>query len=394
MKILWFPRLQFDINKLHLTARREMCRALEERWKCDVRIAIAGTPCNEVFKDKDYISVFIIRKKFFRILTFWVFGFSKFIYNCLKFKPDIIILDIFTLWFSVPLLILPKRKMLVIVDNRTPFYNRIPNKRTWEDIAIQLYTELSYKYCRRFLDGMTVITDYYKQHVCNDFGFSPSLVGVWGSGVNADIFSPEKVKVNRKPDFLREKFVLMYHGEIGYNRGLFEAIEAIKLINKEGIVLVLIGDGAAKNEILQKIENLKLEKRVYFVPAIPYSEVPVYISYCNCAITPFPDMEFCNNNIAIKLFEYLAMGKVVICTDIWTFRNVAGNKKCLCYIKQNTPEAIAKAINYCYENKEHLGEWGREGIGIVKESYTWHKQSENLLHFIDRLKEKRGIARQ
>jgi glycosyltransferase involved in cell wall biosynthesis len=385
MKILWFPRLQFDIDKLHITTWREICRELEQRWKCDVRIAIAGRRCDNVF-NKDYIPIFIIRKKFLRLLTFWVIGYAKFIYHCLIFKPDVVILDIFTIWFSIPFSILPKKKMLIIVDNRTPFYNIRPYKPTWNDKIIEFYTKLSYKYCKYFLDGMTVITDYYKGYVCKNFEFNPFFIGVWGSGADIDMFSPEKVNVSWRPDFLREKFVLMQHGEIGYNRGALETVEAIKFVNNEEIVLVFIGEGGAKNEILRKIKTLDLEKRVYFLSAIPYSEVPTYISYCNCAIMAYPNIEYWNNNNPIKLFEYLAMGKVVICTDMWTFRNVGGDSRCICYIKQNDARTIAKAINYCYENREYLDEWGREGIKIVKENFTWHKQAGNLLSFIEQLK--------
>jgi glycosyltransferase involved in cell wall biosynthesis len=182
----------------------------------------------------------------------------------------------------------------------------------------------------------------------------------------------------------------MQHGGIGYNRGILETVDAMKLVNNEKIVLVLIGDGDAEGEISHKIKTFNLEKKVYSLPSVPYSDVPNHISYCDCAIMAYPNIEYWNNNNPIKLFEYLAMGKVVICTDMWTFRNVAGDTKCAHYIKQNDPETIARAINYCYENKEHLEEWGREGIKIVKENFTWYKQAENLLSFIEQLRIKRG----
>lgn len=388
MKILWFPRLQVDIDNLSITTWREMCRELEETWKCDVRIAIAGNPCASIF-DRNYIPIFVIRKKFLRIITFWIFGYIKFIYHCLTFKPDVVILDIFTIWFSIPFSLLPKKRTLFIVDNRTPFYDMTPGKRTWEDKIAQFYTALSYKYCKGFLDGMTVITDHYKEYVCGCFGFEPSSIGVWSSGVNIGMFSPDKVKPGPIPGFLKDKFVLMYHGGIGYNRGLLETVDAIKLVDKEEIVLFFVGDGQASNEISRKIKSLDLGKKMYILPAIPYSEIPVYISYCDCAIMAYPDIEYWNNNNPLKLLEYLAMGKPVICTDILTFRSVAGNNKCLYYIKQNDKEKIAEAINYCYKNKEHLRVWGGQGVEIVKKGYTWHKQSEKLLHFIGNLREKR-----
>ena len=382
MKILWFPRLQFDIDKLHITTWREMCRELEESWQCEVRIAIAGPRSDDVF-NKGYIPVFIIRKKFLRVLTFWIFGFAKFIYHYLIFKPDVVILDVFTVWFSMPFAILPGRKTLIIVDNRAPFYNIQPHKPTLNDRIMEFYTKVSYGYCKRFLDGMTVITDYYKQYVCDRFGFKPSFIGVWGSGADIAMFSPDKASGRRRPDFLRDKFVLMQHGEIGYNRGALETVEAVARVNNKDIALIFIGDGRAKNEILEKVKVLGLEKRVYFLNAVPYPEVPLYISYCDCAIMAYPDIEYWNNNNPIKLLEYLAMGKPVICSDIWTFRNVAGNSKCLYYIRKNDPETIAEAINHCYENRGSLKEWGRQGIEIVKQGFTWHKQSGNLLSFIE-----------
>jgi glycosyltransferase involved in cell wall biosynthesis len=389
MKILWFPRLQFDIDKLHITTWREMRRELKQGWKCDVRIAIAGKSRDNVF-DKDHISVFIIRKKFLRVLTFWIFGYAKFVYHYLTFKPNVVILDIFTIWFSMPFVLLPNRKTLIIADNRTPYYNIIPHKLELSDRIMEFYTKLSYKYCKRFLDGMTVITDYYKEYLCGSFKFDPSCIGVWSSGANTDMFSSDKANTNRLPDFLKDKFIVMQHGEIGHNRGALETLNAIKLVNNEKVVLVFMGDGFAKQEILRKIKTLGLEKRAYFLPAVPYSDVPGYVGYCNCAIMAYPDIEYWNSNSPIKLFEYFAMGKVVICTDIRTFRNVGGDAKCIRYIKQNNPEEIARAINYCYENKGYLEEWGREGIKIVKESFTWHKQAGNLLRFVEQLRMRRG----
>jgi glycosyltransferase involved in cell wall biosynthesis len=366
-----------------------MRKELEQGWNCDVRIAIAGKPTDKVF-DKGHIPIFIIRKKFLRVLTFWIFGYAKFIYHFLAFKPDAVILDIFTIWFSMPFVLLPKRKTLIIIDNRSPYYNIISHKPTLSDKIMKFYTKLAYKYCKCFLDGMTVITDYYKEDLCKHFKFDPSCIGVWGSGANTGMFSPDRANVNRLPSFLKDKFIVMQHGEIGYNRGALETLSAIKLVNNEKVALVFMGDGGAKQEILREIKAFDLEKRAYFLPAVPYSEVPGYVGYCDCAIMAYPNIEYWNSNNPIKLFEYFAMGKVVICTDIGTFRSVGGDAKCICYIKQNDPETIAGAIKYCYENRGYLEEWGREGVKIVKESFTWHKQAGSLLKFIEQLRMKRG----
>ncbi|MGQ3686303.1 MAG: glycosyltransferase [Candidatus Loosdrechtia sp.] len=389
MKILWFPRLQFDIDKLHITTWREMCSKIENLGH-DVVIAIAGKQNNEEIYKGKYIPIPIIRIKFLRITSFLITGFFKFIITYCKFIPTVVILDLNTIWFSLPLIFVPKKKRsLIIVDNRTPFYNLTPQESTLRDKFFEFYTKLSYLYCKFFLSGMTMITSYYKQNVCKDFNFGLSTVGVWGSGVDIERFSPQKYKNKDKPLFLKNKFVIMQHGEISYNRGLFETVQAMSMVNKDDVCLVLIGTAIggskAKDDILLLINKLNLEKNVFVLPPVPHTEIPQYISYCDCAIMAYPNIEYWNNNNPIKLLEYLAMGKIVICTDMWTFREVMGGKKCAYYLKENRPEAISNAINDCYQNRELLEEWGKEGLEIITERYTWHKQAKNLLDFIEQL---------
>ena len=386
MKILWFPRLQFDVDKLHITTWREMCNALERKG-IGVKIAVAGT--NNGSFNRPYIKISIIKLKYLRILSFWIYGYLKFVKNYLIYKPDVVILDIYSIWFSFPFKLLPIRNSLFIVDNRTPLYNETSHKSTLRDNFTKKYTELCYLYCKSFLDGITVITDHYKHQICKNYRFAFSTVGVWSSDVDLDEFSVHEYKNSDIPLILKGKFVLMQHGEISYNRGLFETIKAMSMVNRRDVFLFLIGDtvgsSKAKDELVRMIQKLNLEENVHIYPPVAHSEIPKYISYSNCAIMSYPNIEYWNNNNPIKLLEYLAMGKVVICTDMWTFRNVCGGRRCAYYVKDNNPKTIAKAINYCLDNKMLLGNWGLEGVEIVKANLTWNVQAQNLLDFIRQL---------
>lgn len=392
MKILWFPKLDFDIDKLHITTWREMFKRLKDSGH-HVDIAIAGRKDNDEIFGEKYISVPMIRVKYFRTLSFWVAGFLKFIIAYVKIVPNVVVLDLYTIWFSLPLLFIPhKNRSLLILDNRTPFYNRTSHESTMRDSFFKFYTVLSYLYCKFSFDGMTVITNYYKQNISKDFNFDSSAIGVWGSGVDIEKFSPQKYVNEDIPFFLKNKFVLIQHGEISYNRGLFETVEAIRMIDREDVCLVLIGTAVggskARDDILLLVQKLNLEKKVFVLPPVPHSQIPKYISYSNCAIMAYPNIEYWNSNNPIKLLEYLAMGKVILCTDMWTFKEVMGNNNCAYYLKNNKPECIAEAINNCYQNRELLESWGKQGIEIVKRGYTWGNQARNLMSFIDQLKQK------
>jgi len=390
MRILWFPRLQFDIDKLHITTWREMYNELQNVG-ISVKIAVGGKDTDRIL-NIPYIRIPIFRIKFLRILTFWISGYLKFLINFYLFKPDVVILDVYSVWFSFPFRLISKGRCLFILDNRTPQHD-FPYQSAIRSYIMEFYTKMAFLYCRYFLDGITVINRFYKEQVCADYKFKDIDIGIWGSGVNTALFSPEKYILLEKPQFLKDKFILMLHGTFTFNRGLFELIDAMRLLKNNDIVLVLIGDGVAKDAITQKIEGSNLQKRVYVLSALSYERMPEYISFCDCAIMAYPNNEYWNHNSPIKLIEYFAMGKVVICTDIQSFKDIAGDRKCAYYIADNSQELILKAIGHCYENRMLLKDWGKQGLEVVKNRYTWARQADNLLKYIKQLQDRANIGK-
>lgn len=391
MRILWFPRLQMDIDKLHITTWREMCSELRSQGHT-VQIAIAGKPIPGIF-DAPYIHIPTIRVKFLRLTTFWAFGFMKFLNAYLRFRPDVVILDIFSIGFGlIAFASGHRRRSTIVLDNRTPFYNDTSEKLTLQDVFFRVYTRLAYRYCMLLGGALTTITEYYKKTLCREFGIPAVRIGVWGSGADIAKFNPHNYDhcENRFP--WKEKFVVMMHGTITYNRGIFETIRAMSLIKEEDIAFVIIGsavnDKRLDREIDGLIDKLMVSDRVHRVGSVAYNEVPRYLNSADCAIMAYPNIEYWNNNNPIKLLEYLSMGKVIICTDMWTFRDVCGTNRCAVYIKDNEPKTIADAISWCYKNRDNLKEWGKEGINIIKERFTWKRQAESLAKFIRDIKER------
>ncbi|MFA5100207.1 MAG: glycosyltransferase [Candidatus Omnitrophota bacterium] len=391
MKILWFPKLQFDIDRLHITTWREMSREMNGLGHT-LRLAVAGRNTNGDFGSV-YIPIFIIPKKFFRIISFWICGFFQFIVHCFKMLPDAVIFDVFTVWFSLPLIFLPKPvRPILIIDNRTPVYLEEYHTR-FNTFLMQSYTKFSFAYCKAFFDGITVITEHYRDYVCKTYGYQAARVGVWTSGVNTERFSPERFVSEPRPDFLKGKFVLMQHGEISHVRGIFKTLRALNMIDKPDICLMLVGDvmrgKAAREHIFKELADTDTGKHLHLLPPVSNSEIPRFISYCDCAIMAYPNIKYWNNNNPIKLVEYLSMAKPIICTDMWTFRKVMQDSPCAVYVKDNDPKRLMEAILFCYKNKELVRRYGAEGRKIALASYSWKRQAMNLVDFIGILKKKR-----
>ena len=389
MKILWFPRLQFDIDKFHIRTWKEMCDEIEAQGHM-IEIAIGGKRDLSIF-ERDCINVPIIKLKGLRLLSYWVNGFILFNKKYFEYRPDAVILHLLTIWFSLPLLLIPRNKRgRIIVDIRTPLYN-LGNKQTrFRDNIFKIYSRICFWYCKKFLSGVTVITSYFKDKICKEYQLDPDKVGVWSSGVNLSEFSSRKYILSPRPKELKDKFFIMQHGEISYNRGILETVKSLSLIKNDDICLLLVGDSINKNkareDAVKLAQELDIEKQILIIPPVTHKEVPKYISYCDCAIMAYPLIDYWNYNNPIKLLEYLAMKKVVICPETWTFKNVIGIKKCGCFIKNNSPQAIAAGIQYCYKNRDLLYGWGSIGLKIVKEKYTWKQQALKLINFIENLR--------
>jgi glycosyltransferase involved in cell wall biosynthesis len=225
---------------------------------------------------------------------------------------------------------------------------------------------------------MTIITESMKKEVCEWFSINPTRVGVWTSGASLELFDPKKNLVSgaeiRRKLCLDGKFVVFYHGNFGVMRGLVDCVKSIeKLQAFPDIVLFLLGSGKALPDIRKVIKDAHLEDQVIIHNPVSYSDVPKYISMCDVAVIPLPELPDWKNQCPLKLLEYLSMGKCVLLTDIPAHRKVVGDCDCGIYLNSSDKNGIAEGIKYAYDNRKMLQELGISGREIVKKRYSWDK---------------------
>jgi glycosyltransferase involved in cell wall biosynthesis len=252
---------------------------------------------------------------------------------------------------------------------------------------------LAIRLSRFFYDGITTVSNPYRDDVSARFSIRSAEIGVWTSGVAAELFDPVTVDMARV-NSLRytlapgDMLVIMYHGVLSPYRGLQNVVEAISLLNAERdrqAMFLLLGDGPGQAEIAKLARERGVEDFIKMITAVPHEDVPCYLSICDAGILPYPDIEWLNMNTPLKLLEYMAMEKPVILTDIRAHRAVTDNAKCAIYIEDNSPANIANAIRRLAKQKPLLPTMGKEGRRIVLDKFTWEKQAENLLTYAGRL---------
>ncbi len=234
--------------------------------------------------------------------------------------------------------------------------------------------------------SITVITPLLKKQVVENFGFKDENVDIWTSGVNLEIYDKDSLRPINDGIF-ESRFTVMYHGTLSMSRGLLESVEAIKLVKDDipDVLLLILGSGRAREKIKSLIDKHELADKVMLKNSVKYNHVPKYISKCDVGILAYPRINYWQTSSPIKLFEYFAMRKPVIVTELVAFRDVIGKENCGIFIESNKPAQIAQAIRKAYQMRPKLPEMGSRGRSIVELNYTWRAQAQRYASFLRKL---------
>ena len=106
--------------------------------------------------------------------------------------------------------------------------------------------------------------------------------------------------------------------------------------------LLLVGGGAGEMKAVASYKkmaaNLGIEKEVVFCGGHPAEAMPIFMDLADLLVSS----RSTGNNIPLKIYTYLASGKLLVATDIPSHSQVLNSGNCLLAAPQ--PQALAKAL--------------------------------------------------
>ncbi len=191
------------------------------------------------------------------------------------------------------------------------YAKHIPNKILWMDIVdkidfMSLYNEYSKLLWNEAIDSALILT-YSAENLKKYLNNREDAI-LLENAVNIDDF---KISTKIIPDDIKhiisnDKKIIGYYGAI---EEWFD-FDIIKKIEKKYNVVII---GKINPEL--NIEKYNL-KNTYFLGPKQYEELKNYAQYFNIAMIPFKISEMTNCVSPVKFFEYMALNKPVISTDI------------------------------------------------------------------------------
>jgi glycosyltransferase involved in cell wall biosynthesis len=116
---------------------------------------------------------------------------------------------------------------------------------------------------------------------------------------------------------------LLWNNRQSYSYG-YELIEALKLVKRDDITVLIVGDGSAK-ERLQSLVPEALRSRVIFTGRLPQMEVVEAMNVMNIGFVTQTLDELGSFRLTTKLPEYLACGVPVAMSPIPGFYDYAAS---------------------------------------------------------------------
>lgn len=197
-----------------------------------------------------------------------------------------------------------------------------------------------------------------------------------------DILVPKK---EDHLDFSNEYKIIIYQGGLFLNRGIEELIEAIKLLDKK-IILVILGEGLLYDKLIAKIKKLDLNSRVILKGYVPPSEILKLTSQADLGIVPVKKITL-SYYFALpnKFFEYITAGLPIAASNFPEMEKIIKQYKIGEVFDPENPKDIARAIEKIFSDKNYYRAL-KNNIRRAQNDLNWTKEKKKIIKIYKNIK--------
>lgn len=175
-----------------------------------------------------------------------------------------------------------------------------------------------------------------------------------------------------------DRYIYIMQGSgINVERGAEEAVLAMQYIN-DGLLLI-VGGGDVIDKLKKMIAQLRLEKKVFIIPKMIFSELQKHTAACDIGLTLDKDLSI-NYRFSLpnKLFDYIHAGIPVLASDLPEVRKIIEQYHIGMITLSHDPKIIAALLQKMTGNATQMDEWKRNA-GIAAEALNWQKEKQVLI---------------
>jgi glycosyltransferase involved in cell wall biosynthesis len=216
--------------------------------------------------------------------------------------------------------------------------------------------------------------------------------------VNPNGVDPERYSPDVDGSFTRAQYVLDGKTVIGFigTFGKWHGAEILaetfgKLLHKYPgyhgrVKLLMIGDGITMPLVKENINKFAMRESCVLTGLIPQEDGPKYLAACDILVAshkPNPDgTPFFGS--PTKLFEYMAMGKGIVASNLNQIGEVLKHDHTAWLVKPGDVESLMEGLRILIDDRVRRERLGQAARSEVVAKYTWKEHTRKI---IEKLKE-------
>jgi glycosyltransferase involved in cell wall biosynthesis len=244
----------------------------------------------------------------------------------------------------------------------------------------------------RAADIVVVVSQAMKEELLTR-GIDVKKILVNPNGVDPDRYSPnvDGSGVRRQYHF-NGKIVIGFIGTFGKWHGAEILAEAFGMLlhrypeYQRLVTLFMIGDGMTMPLVKENIKKFNMNENCILTGLIPQEEGPKYLAACDVLVAshkPNPDgTPFFGS--PTKLFEYMAMGKGIVASDLDQIGEVLKHDHTAWLVKPGDIESLMEGVKVLIDDTVRRKRLGQAARNEVVAKYTWKEHTRKI---IEKLKE-------
>lgn len=225
-------------------------------------------------------------------------------------------------------------------------------------------------------------------------GLSSERVFMLTNGVDVEMFHPIPQKQARTVLGWDNRYTILYAGNHGLSQGLSTVLEAAEQLQHHGdIRFVLIGDGAAKKDLITQASQRDLKNITFFEPQ-PHERMPLLLAGADVCLVPLRKIPLFEGALPSKMYESMACARpFVLGVDGEARRIAQDDAGAAIFVEPENAEALASGILYLREHPEEAELLGLRGRVYVEAHFDRDQLTAQFDAHIMKLLKKVIVAR-
>jgi glycosyltransferase involved in cell wall biosynthesis len=381
MRILYITLENLSLHKGSVIHIREVIEGLEKRGH---QVGLIGNASDEIKPASHFYNIY--PKTLFRFKYLRRKGKSYFVSSVLLFLTLFRILGQYDIIYArdfhtVIIALIPRllfNKKLVFEVNGLASEEQRLKKNSPMNWIFVMGIQKAEKIATRCSDRIVSVTPQIAAYLIQYFHCQPNEVEVIGNGANTKKFHPiydETLLGSRRNrlGITKEDVVVAFVGNLALWQGVNILIEsAFQLLSyKDNVKFLIIGEGFLKNSIGKRVFDSGYEKKFIFTGLFRYEDIPVLINMADICVAPFISRRNRTTGVSpIKVFEYMACGKAVICSRIdgLEFVELEGVGR---LIEPEDVIGLERELYNLIKDPQERMRMGQKGIQVARERFNW-----------------------